>query len=156
VRIPSALGRVSLSSRLTRYILQVFAWCRKYGLRVNLDLHNVPGSANGRIVLLIAVLKLTSHATGYNHGGKLGEFNFLNGVMGMANAQRTMDYLRFITEFISQPQYKDVVVMFGVINEPRVPTTGASTLKSLYVSSSLLFPFVLINPQTLATLRHTT
>lgn len=30
-----------------QYILQVLSWCRKYGIRVNLDLHAVPGSQNG-------------------------------------------------------------------------------------------------------------
>jgi glucan 1,3-beta-glucosidase len=39
--------------------VQVFAWCRKYGLRVNLDLHNVPGSANSKIASFIILLKLT-------------------------------------------------------------------------------------------------
>ncbi len=35
----------------------------------------------------------------------------MNGVMGLANAERTLTYLRIITEFISQPQYRDVVGM---------------------------------------------
>ncbi len=39
---------------------------------------------------------------GYNHSGKLGQINFMYGVMGYANAQRTLDYIRTITEFISQ------------------------------------------------------
>ena len=33
----------------------------------------------------------------------------MNGVMGIANAQRTLSYLRILTEFVSQPQYSDVV-----------------------------------------------
>jgi len=37
--------------------------------------------------------------------------------MGMVNAQRSLNVMRTITEFITQPQYKNVVVMFGVINE---------------------------------------
>jgi glucan 1,3-beta-glucosidase len=53
--------------------------------------------------------------------------------MGYANAQRTLDYIRVITEFISQPQYKDVVVMFGVLNEPRgSPLIGAAQLDGFY------------------------
>ena len=70
---------------------------------------------------------------GYNHGGKQGAFNFLNGVMGIANAQRTLSYIRIITEFISQPQYKDVVPMFGIVNEALISTIGTNTLTSLYV-----------------------
>jgi hypothetical protein len=70
---------------------------------------------------------------GFNHGGKANAFNFLNGVMGIANAQRTLDYIRIITEFISQPEYKDVVPMFGIVNEALISTIGRSVLTSLYV-----------------------
>lgn len=57
--------------------------------------------------------------------------------MGFANAQRTLDYIRIIAEFISQPQYSDVVVMFGVLNEPRgSPIIGAAPLEGLCVLSS--------------------
>jgi glucan 1,3-beta-glucosidase len=62
--------------------------------------------------------------------------------MGIANAQRTMDYIRIITEFISQPQYKDVVPMFGIINEALV---ARGALTSLYISLFSHLPFVLIN-----------
>jgi glucan 1,3-beta-glucosidase len=30
-----------------KYILRLFEWCRKYGIRVNIDLHTIPGSQNG-------------------------------------------------------------------------------------------------------------
>lgn len=75
-------------------------WARKYGLRVNLDLHAVPGSQNG-----------------WNHSGRLGTVGFLNGVMGIANAQRTLNYVRILVEFINQPEYHNVVPMFGVVSE---------------------------------------
>jgi hypothetical protein len=53
--------------------------------------------------------------------------------MGVANAQRALDYIRIITEFISQPEYRDVVQLFGVMNEgapsnhpfSRDPCTGS-------------------------------
>ena len=77
-----------------RYFLKAIQWARKYGLRINLDLHALPGSQNG-----------------WNHSGRLGQVNFLNGPMGMANAQRSLDYIRILAEFISQPQYRDVVTM---------------------------------------------
>ncbi|KAJ7487059.1 glycoside hydrolase family 5 protein [Mycena latifolia] len=83
-----------------KYIVRLLGWARKYGLRVNIDLHTAPGSQNG-----------------YNHSGKDGQINFLNGVMGVANAQRMLDYIRIITEFIAQPEYQDVVQMFGIVNE---------------------------------------
>jgi hypothetical protein len=41
--------------------------------------------------------------------------------MGIANAQRLLDYIRIITEFISQPEYSDVVPMFGILNEGALP-----------------------------------
>lgn len=44
VDIRILLGTYSL---LLRYILQAFEWARKYGLRINLDLHTIPGSQNG-------------------------------------------------------------------------------------------------------------
>ncbi|KDR69908.1 hypothetical protein GALMADRAFT_255764 [Galerina marginata CBS 339.88] len=99
-----------------KYIVQAFQWCRKYGIRVNLDLHTIPGSQNG-----------------YNHSGKGGQINFLYGVMGMANAQRTMNYIRIITEFISQPEYRDVVPMFSIVNEAIIKTIGTTELRGFYV-----------------------
>ena len=103
------------------YLLKAIEWARKYGLRVNLDFHAIPGSQNG-----------------YNHSGKQGSINFLAGVMGVANAQRTLDYIRTITEFISQDQYKNVVPMFSIMNEPYAASIGMDPLRSLCVS--LFFP----------------
>lgn len=42
-----------------RYFLKAIGWARKYGLRINLDLHTIPGSQNG-----------------YNHSGKQGIINW--------------------------------------------------------------------------------
>lgn len=98
----------------TRYFLKAIKWARKYGIRINLDLHSVPGSQNG-----------------WNHSGRLGTVNLLNGPMGYANAQRTLDYIRILAEFISQPQYKDVVSMFGIMNEPQGPQIGQDALARL-------------------------
>ncbi|KAI0060559.1 glycoside hydrolase family 5 protein, partial [Artomyces pyxidatus] len=101
-----------------KYILRLIGWARKYGLRIYLDLHTVPGSQNG-----------------YNHSGKLGQVNFLNGIMGIANAQRTLDYIRIITEFISQPEYRDVVPLFGIVNEALVQTIGKDEITSFYLEA---------------------
>jgi glucan 1,3-beta-glucosidase len=51
--------------------------------------------------------------------------------MGMANAQRSLDYIRILAEFISQPQYRNVVTMFGITNEPQGPVVGQAALESL-------------------------
>ena len=80
---------------------------------INLDLHTLPGSQNG-----------------WNHSGKIGTINMLLGSMGVANAQRSLDYIRIIAEFLSQPEYRDVVPMFSVTNEPFGPTIGMSQLAS--------------------------
>lgn len=55
----------------------------------------------------------------------------MHGVMGLANAQRSLNIMRSITEFISQDQYKDVVPMFGVVNEAQTSQIGIDTITSL-------------------------
>ncbi|KAJ3731574.1 glycoside hydrolase family 5 protein [Lentinula guzmanii] len=111
-------GEPFLAKTSWKYILRVLGWARKYGLRVNLDLHTVPGSQNG-----------------YNHSGKLGQVNFLNGVMGIANAQRTLNYIRIIVEFITQQEYLDVVPMFGIVNEALLSTIGKDQLTEFYLEA---------------------
>ncbi|KAJ7617572.1 glycoside hydrolase superfamily [Mycena rosella] len=84
-----------LESVCWKYVVRLLGWARKYGLRVNLDLHTVPGSQNG-----------------------------------VADAQRALDYIRTITEFISQPEWRDVVPMFGIVNEALMSTIGRDQLTS--------------------------
>lgn len=55
--------------------------------------------------------------------------------MGLANAQRSLDYIRILAEFISQPEYKDVVVMFGITNEPQPSTFGTEQLQRYYLQA---------------------
>ena len=102
------------------YTLKAFTWARKYGIRINLDLHALPGSQNG-----------------WNHSGKFGTINFLNGPMGVANAQRALDYIRYLAEFISQPEYRDVIPLFGIVNEVLVNSVGKDEITSLYAFISL-------------------
>jgi len=54
--------------------------------------------------------------------------------MGYANAQRMLNYIRIFTEFITQPEFANVVVMFGVVNEPVLGTIGRESLTSLCVA----------------------
>lgn len=99
------------------YFLKAIQWARKYGLRIELDLHAVPGSQNG-----------------YNHGGRLGVFNFLNSPSGLVSAQRTLDIIRVITEFIAQPEISNVVPIFGILNEPNLPVgIGMDSIRRFYV-----------------------
>jgi len=99
------------------YMLQAFEWARKYGLRIVLDLHAVPGSQNGQ-----------------NHSGKFGNVGFLNGVMGIANAQRALNYIRILTETVSRPEYSHVQ-MFNIVNEAYVSTTGPAAMRSFYLEA---------------------
>lgn len=98
------------------YFLKAIQWARKYGLRIELDLHAMPGSVNN-----------------YNHGGKSGVLNFLNSAAGMQAAQRGLNYIRVITEYISQPEIANVVPIFGIINEPNTGLgIGVENLKRFY------------------------
>ncbi|KAI0709645.1 glycoside hydrolase superfamily [Cerioporus squamosus] len=105
-----------LAKTAWNYVLLAFRWARKYGLRIFLELHTVPGSQNG-----------------FDDSGRLGTVNFLNGYMGIANAQRTMDYIRYLVEFISQKEYEDVVPMFGIVNEPLLEVIGRDQLTRFYL-----------------------
>lgn len=90
------------------YVLLAIGWARKYGIRINLDMHSHPGSQNG-----------------WNHSGKIGSVNWMKGLMGLANGQRSLEYVRTVTQFISQPEYAPVVQLWGFINEPNAMPFGA-------------------------------
>lgn len=51
--------------------------------------------------------------------------------MGLANAQRMLNYIRIFTEFFSQPEWKNIIVMFGIMNEPIQGSIGEEQLKAL-------------------------
>lgn len=98
------------------YFLKAIKWARKYGLRINLDLHNVPGSQNG-----------------YNHGGRLGVFNFLNSPSGLVSGQRALQIIATISEFLAQPDISNVVPVFGILNEPNIPMgIGMDSVRRFY------------------------
>lgn len=101
-----------------KYILIALGWARKYGLRVKIDLHTMPGSQNG-----------------YNHSGRSGEPNLLNGVMGIANAQRALYYIRVFGEFFAQSEYSSLVGIFGIMNEPLQSVIGKDALTSFYIQA---------------------
>ncbi|WOO83892.1 putative glucan 1,3-beta-glucosidase D [Vanrija pseudolonga] len=100
------------------YVLKAIQWARKYGLRINLDLHTVPGSQNG-----------------WNHSGKIGLANWLNGPMGLANAQRSLDYMRSIAQFITQPEYLPVIQLYGFLNEPNGQVLSQQPIASFYLEA---------------------
>ena len=86
-----------------RYLLRAIEWCRENGLRVNLDLHSVPGSQNG-----------------WTHSGRLGAINWIAGPQGSLNAQRSLDIHKQLATFFSQPRYNNVVTIYGLVNEPKI------------------------------------
>lgn len=84
-----------------RYLLRGIEWARKYGLRVKLDLHGLPGSQNG-----------------WNHSGRSGKINFLKGDKGELNAKRALDIHDRLSKFFAQERYKNVIAFYGLANEP--------------------------------------
>ena len=96
-----------------RYLLRGLEWARKYGIRVNLDLHALPGSQNG-----------------WNHSGRQGTIGWLNGTDGTLNAQRSLDIHRQLSAFFAQPRYANLVTMYGLVNEPRMVSLVTSSVIS--------------------------
>lgn len=90
-----------------RYLLRGIEYARKYGLRVNLDLHALPGSQNG-----------------WNHSGRQGAIGWLNGTDGALNAQRSLDLHTQLSTFFAQPRYQNVISIYGLVNEPRMSALG--------------------------------
>ena len=86
-----------------RYLLRAIEWARESGLRVNLDLHAVPGSQNG-----------------WTHSGHLGAIDWISGADGATNAQRSLDIHNQLSQFFAQDRYKNVVTIYGLVNEPKM------------------------------------
>ena len=86
-----------------RYLLRGIEYARECGLRVNLDLHAVPGSQNG-----------------WNHSGRQGTIGWINGTDGTLNANRALDIHGQLSAFFAQPRYDNVVGIYGLLNEPRM------------------------------------
>lgn len=98
-----------------KYFLKAITWARKYGIRVEMDIHALPGSQNGQ-----------------NHSGKLGSTNMLNGTMGLVNVQRSLNVIRTFAEFASQPQYQPVIQSYMIANELNVYGIGVEQTKAFY------------------------
>ncbi|EDN10019.1 hypothetical protein HCAG_05822 [Histoplasma mississippiense (nom. inval.)] len=84
-----------------RYLLRAIEYCRKYGLRVNLDLHGVQGSQNG-----------------WNHSGRQGSIRWLEDDDGTKNGDRSLETHKMLATFFAQERYKNVVTIYGLANEP--------------------------------------
>lgn len=86
-----------------RYLLRGIEWARKYGLRVKVDLHSVPGGQNG-----------------WNHSGRQNSVKWLNGTDGAMYGQRALDIHSKLGKFFAQDRYKNIVTLYGLVNEPRM------------------------------------
>lgn len=86
-----------------RYLLRAIEWARKYGLRVKLDVHGLPGSQNG-----------------WNHSGRFGTIGWLNGTDGETNRKRSVDMHDRLSKFFAQDRYKNIISHYGLANEPRM------------------------------------
>ncbi|KAF2098227.1 family 5 exo-beta-1,3-glucanase glycosyl hydrolase [Rhizodiscina lignyota] len=116
-----------------RYLLRAIEWARQNGLRVNLDLHGIPGSQNG-----------------WNHSGRQGVVGWLNGTDGTLNAQRSIDIHDQLSTFFAQPRYKNLITMYGLVNEPRMvelntadvlnwTTTAIKTIRGNGIDAVIVF-----------------
>ncbi|KAH8684893.1 glycoside hydrolase superfamily [Tricladium varicosporioides] len=92
-----------------RYLLRGIEWARKHGLRINLDVHGLPGSQNG-----------------WNHSGRQGAIGWLNGTNGALNAQRSLDLHDRLSKFFAQDRYKNIVTFYGLANEPKMTALQTS------------------------------
>jgi glucan 1,3-beta-glucosidase len=87
-----------------------------------LEIHTAPGSQNG-----------------YNHSGMLGQVDWLNGVMGLANVERFVDVIGDFVEYFwgdgsegnGGGEWNDVVGMFGLVNEALVKIIGEEPITNL-------------------------
>ncbi|KAI6249460.1 putative glucan 1,3-beta-glucosidase D [Erysiphe necator] len=86
-----------------RYLLRGIEWARRHGLRINLDLHALPGSQNG-----------------WNHSGKLGQIGWLNGTNGSLNMRRSLEIHDQLSKFFAQDRYKNIICFYGLVNEPKM------------------------------------
>ena len=96
-----------------RYLLRGIEWARRYGLRVDLDLHALPGSQNG-----------------WNHSGRQGPIGWLNGTDGSLNAQRSLDLHTQLSTFFAASRYKNVITIYGLVNEPKMTKLDQSAVVS--------------------------
>lgn len=96
-----------------RYLLRGIEWARKYGLRVNLDLHSAPGGQNG-----------------WNHSGRQDVVAWLNGTNGQTNGERTLEVHEQLATFFSQPRYRNIVTIYGLVNEPRMTALNVTVVNN--------------------------
>jgi glucan 1,3-beta-glucosidase len=53
--------------------------------------------------------------------------------MGIANAQRSLNYIRTLVQFASQPQFAPIIPLFAIGNEIAYLNIGGDQVKALCV-----------------------
>lgn len=101
-----------------RYLLRGIEWARKHGLRINLDLHGLPGSQNG-----------------WNHSGRQGAIGWLNGTDGALNANRSLEIHDQLSKFFAQDRYKNIISFYGLANEPKMTALSVPEVLSWTASA---------------------
>lgn len=86
-----------------RYLLRAIEYARKYGIRVNVDFHALPGSQNG-----------------WNHSGRQGYPHWLNGTQGLVYGNESLALHQQLAQFFAQDRYKNIVTFYGLVNEPKM------------------------------------
>ncbi|ORX73345.1 glycoside hydrolase [Linderina pennispora] len=92
------------------YIERMLGWSRDLGLKVQLDLHGVPGSQNG-----------------FDNSGRRGNTTWLD---QRVNIDRAMDVLTKLADMANK--WPDVVYAIEAINEPSKYSTPLEKVRSFY------------------------
>lgn len=93
------------------YLDKAINWSTKYGLKVWVDLHGVPGSQNG-----------------FDNSGLRDTIQFQE----PENADLTLKVIKYMLRKYSQPQFLDVVIGIELVNEPLGPVIDMNKLRELY------------------------
>jgi len=81
-----------------QYAIKACEWARTHGLQVMIDLHGAPGSQNGN-----------------DHSGQSGEIRWF---YSDENIARTVSVLGQIARFANAPEWREVISIIQLINEP--------------------------------------
>ncbi|CAD6971327.1 unnamed protein product [Tilletia controversa] len=126
VRIPigywaveTSKGEPYVTSDQLQYLTKAVGWAKKYGLKVMIDLHGVPGSQNG-----------------FDNSGQRLNGNTVYWNANSTNAARSKAVLVKIAKLYANDAYRNTVVAIELLNEPAsyksTPDSNAPDLLSYY------------------------
>lgn len=111
------------------YLIKTIEWCRKYGLKMWIDLHGIPGSQNG-----------------FDNSGRRDTYEWM---MYRDNYDLGIQVLQYIYDKYTGPRYDDVIIGYQNLNEPlhnayeipRIVEFDQTTYKLFRQKSSNYFVF---------------